>query len=46
MALLTMIILILFLPMIHEIIHLLILISIYVRISKYDVDDGVSLTLP
>ena len=45
-AVLTVLILILLLPTIQELIHWLMLVGIRVSVSKFDVDDGVSLAFP
>ena len=45
-AVLTMLILILLLPTVHEIIHWLVLVGVRVRVSKYNVNYGVSMDLP
>ena len=46
MAVVTIIIIILLIPIIQELIHWIILVGIHISIFKLDVDDGVSLALP
>ena len=46
MAVLTVIILLLLPPMIQELIHLFVPVVVCIRVSRYDADYGVSLTLP
>ena len=46
MAVVTIIIIILLIPIIQELIRWIILVGIHISIFKLDVDDGVSLALP
>ena len=45
-AVVTVLILILILPTIKELIHRYMVLGVHVRVSKYDVNDGISLAFP